>query len=79
MIVFYHYKWCFWPTTIEVDVCIYGGTAAGVMAAYTAQSGKSAIIIEPEKSGRHESGGLGYTDIGNKYAIPDLRATSTGA
>jgi NADPH-dependent 2,4-dienoyl-CoA reductase/sulfur reductase-like enzyme len=32
---------------IEVDVCIYGGTAAGVIAAYTAQKqGKTAILIE---------------------------------
>ncbi|HYF66651.1 MAG TPA: FAD-dependent oxidoreductase [Ohtaekwangia sp.] len=59
---------------IEVDVCIYGGTSAGVIAAYTAQKlGKKAILIEP---GRHlggmSSGGLGYTDIGNKYAITGL-------
>ena len=52
----------------EVDICIYGGTSAGVIAAYTAQqSGKSVLLIEP---GRHlggmSSGGLGFTDIGNK-------------
>lgn len=59
---------------IEVDVCIYGGTAAGVIAAYTAQKqGKTAIIIEPGKHlGGMSSGGLGYTDIGNKYAITGL-------
>ena len=59
---------------IETDVCVYGGTSAGVIAAYTAQKlGKKAILIEP---GRHlggmSSGGLGYTDIGNKYAITGL-------
>ena len=59
---------------IEVDVCIYGGTAAGVMGAYTAQKqGKTAIVIEPGKRiGGMTSGGLGYTDIGNKYAITGL-------
>lgn len=58
----------------SVDVCIYGGTSAGVMAAYTAKKmGKSVLLIEP---GRHlgglSSGGLGFTDIGNKYAISGL-------
>lgn len=60
------------PTT--VDICVYGGTSAGVMAAYTAKkAGKSVILIEP---GRHlgglTTGGLGFTDIGNKYAITAL-------
>lgn len=59
---------------IETDVCVYSGTSAGVIAAYTAQKlGKTAVLIEP---GRHlggmSSGGLGYTDIGNKYAITGL-------
>ncbi|MBS1665430.1 MAG: FAD-dependent oxidoreductase [Bacteroidetes bacterium] len=56
------------------DICVYGGTSAGVIAAYTAQKmHKSVILVEP---GRHlgglSSGGLGYTDIGNKYAISGL-------
>lgn len=54
-----------------VDICVYGGTSGGVIAAYTAaRSGKSVLLIEP---GRHlgglTTGGLGYTDIGNKYAV----------
>ncbi|HMG91870.1 MAG TPA: FAD-dependent oxidoreductase [Chryseolinea sp.] len=58
----------------EVDVCVYGGTSAGVIAAYTARSlGKTVLLIEP---GRHlgglSSAGLGYTDIGNKYAVTGL-------
>lgn len=59
---------------IDVDVCVYGGTSAGVIAAYTAQKlGKKAILIEPGKHlGGMSSGGLGYTDIGNKYAITGL-------
>src|SRR6188768_1953395 len=59
---------------MQVDICIYGGTSAGVMAAYTAKMyGKKVLLIEP---GRHlgglSSGGLGYTDIGNKYAVTGL-------
>src|SRR5690606_40328365 len=60
--------------SIEVDVCVYGGTSAGVIPAYTAQKlGKRAILIEPgRRLGGLTSGGLGYTDIGNKYAITGL-------
>src|SRR5438045_6735628 len=56
---------------IESDLCIYGGTSAGVAAAVAAtRMHKTAVIAE---SGRHlgglSSGGLGATDIGNKAAI----------
>ncbi|TAG58225.1 MAG: FAD-dependent oxidoreductase, partial [Runella slithyformis] len=56
------------------DVCVYGGTSAGVMAAYTAKmAGKKVILIEPSKHlGGLSSGGLGQTDIGNKYAITGI-------
>ncbi len=58
----------------QYDVCVYGGTSAGVIAAYTtAKMGKKVILIEPGKHlGGSTSGGLGYTDIGNKYAITGL-------
>ncbi|WP_349316354.1 FAD-dependent oxidoreductase [Chitinophaga sp. MM2321] len=58
----------------EVDVCIYGGTSAGVIAAYTAKKlNKTVLLIEPTKHlGGLTSGGLGYTDIGNKYAISGI-------
>lgn len=58
----------------KVDVCVYGGTAAGVMAAYTAKkAGKSVLLIEPGKHlGGLTTGGLGYTDIGNKYVVTGL-------
>jgi hypothetical protein len=58
----------------DVDVCVYGGTAAGVTAAYTVEKlGKNALLIEPGKRlGGMSSGGLGYTDIGNKFAITGL-------
>lgn len=58
----------------QVDICIYGGSSAGVIAAYTAKKmNKSVLIIEPGKRlGGLTSGGLGYTDIGNKYAITGI-------
>ncbi len=58
----------------KVDICIYGGTSAGVIAAYTAKkAGHSVLLLEPGKHlGGLTSGGLGYTDIGNKYAIRGL-------
>jgi hypothetical protein len=57
--------------TIEADVVVYGGTAAGVSAACTSvRLGKKTVVAE---FGRHigglTSGGLGQTDIGNKAAI----------
>ncbi len=58
----------------QVDICVYGGTSAGVIAAYSAKKmGKSVLLIETGKRlGGLTSGGLGYTDIGNKYAISGL-------
>jgi hypothetical protein len=58
----------------KYDVIVYGGTSAGVIAAYTAkQMGKSVLLVEPGmRVGGLSSGGLGYTDIGNKYAIKGL-------
>jgi hypothetical protein len=58
----------------EVDICVYGGTSAGVIAAYTAKKlGKTVLVIEPGKHvGGLTTGGLGYTDIGNKYAVTGL-------
>ncbi len=57
-----------------VDVCVYGGSSAGVIAAYTAKKmGKSVILIEPgNRLGGLTSGGLGQTDIGNKYAVTGI-------
>lgn len=58
----------------EYDVVIYGGTSAGVMAAVQAKKmGKSAIIVGPDKHlGGLSSGGLGFTDTGNKAVIGGL-------
>src|SRR5437667_3068942 len=56
---------------MEAEVCIYGGTCAGVAAAVqTARMGKKAVLIEPGKHiGGLTTGGLGATDIGDKAAI----------
>lgn len=57
--------------TEMVDVCIYGGTSSGVMAAYTARkAGKKVILVEPtDRIGGLTTGGLGATDIGNPYIM----------
>jgi hypothetical protein len=62
------------PKEKNYDVIVYGGTSAGVIAAYTAkQMGKSVLMVEPgTRVGGLTTGGLGYTDIGNKYAIKGL-------
>ncbi len=59
---------------LECDVCVYGGTSAGVIAAYAvAQQGKSVLLIEPGyRLGGMSSGGLGQTDIGNKQVVKGL-------
>ena len=58
----------------SVDICVYGGTSLGVIAAYTAKKqGKSVLLIEPTTHiGGMSSGGLGQTDIGNKYVVQGL-------
>ena len=56
---------------IVTDVLVFGGNAAGVSAACTAKRfGKGVVVTEFGKHiGGLTSGGLGYTDIGNKAAI----------
>lgn len=65
---------CSRPETIECDVCVYGGTSAGVIAAYSAvREGKNVLLVEPGyRLGGLSSGGLGRTDIGNKQAVKGL-------
>ncbi|MEN9285272.1 MAG: hypothetical protein RLZZ179_2765 [Verrucomicrobiota bacterium] len=56
------------------DVVVYGGTAAGVMAAVQVKRmGKSVVLVCPERHlGGLSSGGLGFTDTGNKAVIGGL-------
>ncbi len=59
---------------LQADVIIYGGTSAAIIAAVeTIQSGKSVIVVSPDKHpGGLTSSGLGYTDTGNKAVIGGL-------
>ncbi|TWT84598.1 FAD dependent oxidoreductase [Planctomycetes bacterium CA13] len=56
------------------DVVIYGGTSAAVMAAVQChRMGKSVVIVAPDKHlGGLSSGGLGFTDIGNRLTVGGL-------
>ena len=58
----------------DYDVVVYGGTSAGVIAAVQAKKmGKSVVLVGPDKHlGGLSSGGLGYTDTGNKSVIGGL-------
>ncbi len=56
------------------DLVVYGATSAGVMAAVQAQRmGKTVVIVGPDTHlGGLSSGGLGFTDTGNKAVIGGL-------
>lgn len=56
---------------IQADICIYGGTSAGVVAAAeAARLGKTVVLAEPGNHlGGMSSGGLGATDTGTIAAI----------
>jgi len=58
-------------TLKTADLIVYGGTSAGVIAAVEAvRLGKTVIVIEPSQHlGGLSSGGLGWTDSGNKSVI----------
>lgn len=55
----------------KADIIIYGGTPAAVVAAVQAKRmGKTVIVVSPDKHlGGLSSGGLGFTDTGNKEVI----------
>lgn len=59
------------PPPVETEICVFGGTAGGVAAACTAaRLGKKVVLTEfGAHIGGLTSGGLGWTDIGNKAAI----------
>ncbi len=58
----------------KVDVCVYGGTSGGVIAAVTlARLGRSVVLIEPTRHvGGMTSGGLGWIDYGRAATIGGL-------
>src|ERR1700761_3366312 len=59
------------PARHQVDVVVYGGTASGVMAAYSAaQDGMHVILLEPGKHlGGMVTGGISATDLGHFQII----------
>ncbi len=56
---------------IEADVCVYGGTSGGVVAAVqAARMGKSVVLVEPNRHlGGMTSGGLSAVDIGDPRSV----------
>ncbi|MES2438990.1 MAG: FAD-dependent oxidoreductase [Verrucomicrobiota bacterium] len=58
----------------RAEVVVYGGTSAAVMAAVQVKKmGKSVVIVSPDKHlGGLSSGGLGWTDTGDKTVIGGL-------
>ena len=58
----------------RADVIIYGGTSAAIIAAVQVKKmGKSVIVVSPDiHLGGLSSGGLGFTDTGNKEVIGGL-------
>ena len=60
--------------TRTADVIIYGGTSAAVTAAVQVKKmGRSVIVVSPDKHlGGLSSGGLGFTDTGDKSVIGGL-------
>ncbi len=61
----------------EADICVFGATVAGIMAAVQARKmGRTVVIVEPSQHiGGMTTGGLGMTDIGNKGAIGGIART----
>src|SRR5690606_22670843 len=59
------------PQVIRTDICVYGATSAGVVAAVAARRlGRSAALAAFDTHiGGMSSAGLGCTDFGNKAAI----------
>ena len=60
--------------SVQTDIVIYGATSGGVIAAQAAAlNGLQVLLADPVKHiGGMSSGGLGQTDIGNKFAITGL-------
>ena len=58
----------------EYDLCVYGGSASGVVAAYSAaQMGLDVVVVEPSiRIGGLTTGGLSFTDIGNKQVVKGI-------
>ena len=74
LLLFFVCQFSFGQKNFKADVIIYGGTASAVMAAVQVKKmGKSVIVVSPDTHlGGLSSGGLGFTDTGNKEVIGGL-------
>jgi hypothetical protein len=63
--------WAYGAEVVTSDVCVYGGTSGGVIAAVqTARLGKSvSLAVFDRDIGGMTTGGLGFTDVGNSKSI----------
>ena len=61
-------------TAATYDLVVYGGTSSGIMAAVQAKRmGQTVVVVSPDRHlGGLSSGGLGFTDTGNKAVIGGL-------
>jgi hypothetical protein len=59
---------------LTYDLVVYGGSSAGIIAAVQAKRmGKTVVVVAPDRHlGGLSSGGLGYTDTGDKSVIGGL-------
>ena len=62
------------PFGRRYDICIYGGTSAGIVAAAAAAGeGKTVLLIEPsDHLGGLTTGGLGQTDMGRNQQLQGI-------
>lgn len=62
------------PRLVEVDLCAYGSSPAGITAVLeaVARGHSVALVVNHARIGGLTSGGLGNTDIGNRAAIGGL-------
>ncbi len=65
-------------TAASTDLLVYGGTASGVMAAYSAaREGLRVVLLEPGNHlGGMVTGGLSGTDLGHYTSSADMFASS---
>lgn len=78
ILFFYGFTSCTKPTestpSYEADIIVYGGNSAAIIAAVQARKmNKSVIVVSPDTHlGGLSSGGLGFTDTGDKSVIGGL-------
>jgi hypothetical protein len=70
-IAFFLFSSCLFAQPRQADIVIYGATSSGIAAAVQAsRMGKSVVIVDPGKHvGGLTTGGLSWTDIGNKQVV----------